>query len=50
MLVSFVANLAALTCIGIAGYLANQQKAGWGWFLCIGLLCTSSVTHKSDKN
>lgn len=43
-------NLVALVCIGAAGYLATNDKNGWGWFLFVGLLCIGSVTFtKSDK-
>jgi len=40
------ANLAALLCIGTAGYLAANDKGGWGWFLLVGLLCAGSVAWK----
>lgn len=45
-----LANLVAIACIGVAGYLALQSKEGWGWFLFVGLLCAGSVSSKSSKD
>lgn len=42
-------NLAALACIGIAAYLAANDKDEWGWFLLVGLLCIGSVSLKKSK-
>lgn len=50
LLVNLGVNLAALACIGIAWYLAANDKEGWGWFLFVALLCAGSVRFKSSKN
>jgi len=42
-------NLVALSCIGIGGYMAIQNKDGWGWFLFVGLCAAGSVTFKEHK-
>lgn len=42
-------NLAALTCIGLAGYLAAKGTDEWGWFLFVGLLCAGSVSLKKSE-
>lgn len=47
ILLTLSANLVALTCIAVAGYLAAQGKDGWGWFLIVGL-CTATVFSKKD--
>lgn len=39
-------NIVAITCIGFAGYLAANDKNGWGWFLFAGLLCVGSASFK----
>ena len=49
MLANLGVNLVALACVGVAGYLAVNDKNGWGWFLFIALLCAGSVTFKSDN-
>lgn len=50
LLANLGVNLASLACIGVAGYLAANDKNGWGWFLCIGLLCAGSVSFKGSKS
>lgn len=44
-------NLVSLACVGVAGYLAVNDKNGWGWFLFIALVCsgTVSLNSKADK-
>lgn len=44
------ANLVALSCVSIAGYLVINGKEGWGWFLFIGLLCAGTVTFRNKEN
>lgn len=31
-------NLPALTSISWAGYLASNERSGWGWFLGVGVI------------
>jgi hypothetical protein len=31
-----IANLASITCVGGAVYLAATGRDGWGWFLLMG--------------
>ena len=50
ILLSLVANLASILCVGIAGYALIEGKEGWDWFLFIGWAVSASVSMKSgDK-
>ena len=42
-------NLVALACVGVAGYLAINDKQGWGWFLFAGMGCAGSVSFNRFK-
>jgi hypothetical protein len=33
-------NAPAITCFVVAGIMAINDKSGWGWFFCGGLLTT----------
>ena len=43
-------NLVALACVGVAGYLAINDKNGWGWFLFAGMGCAGSVSFNRFKD
>lgn len=43
-------NLVALACVGFAGYLAINNKEGWGWFLFVGILTAASATFGKQKD
>lgn len=45
----FVANIPAMTVIGIAAILANADFSGWGWFLFAGI-CLIHIVHKSKDD
>ena len=52
ILANLGANLVALACVCVGGYLAVNGREGWGWFLFVGLLCAGSVkftTRDSKK-
>ncbi len=44
----FVANIPAIICCSISGYLVMHNTTGWGWFLFVGLLCSHSVTTEKE--
>ncbi len=44
------ANLVAILCVGIAGYLLLNDKTGWGWFLFVGIISMGTVKISSDKD
>jgi hypothetical protein len=44
----FVAQLACILSLSIAGYLAFYDKDGWGWFLFVA--CLTSVSTKTTKS
>jgi hypothetical protein len=46
--VSLLANIPSLACCAAAWHLANESKAGWGWFLFIAVLISKSITTKKD--
>jgi len=48
LLANIGVNLAALACIGFAGYLAIHDMSGWGWFLFIGAICAGSAKIKTE--
>lgn len=39
----FVANLPSIAAVAAAGWLAVNDKTGWGWFLIVALLCHSDT-------
>lgn len=41
-------NLVALACVGVAGYLAAHERAGWGWFLFVALICCVRATFAAS--
>lgn len=42
-------NLVALCCVGVAAYLAVNDKEGWGWFLFVAVIAAGSVTFKTTS-
>lgn len=42
-------NLVSLACVLTAGVLADDGKAGWGWFLLVGLLTAVSGLRTRSK-
>lgn len=49
LLANLGANLLAIVCVCVAGYMAINKINGWGWFLFIGLCCACSVNFKDSK-
>lgn len=49
MLANLGVNAVALMNVGCAAYLAVNDKAGWGWFLFVGLMCAGSVRFTQTK-
>ncbi len=45
ILILFVGNLFALTCLCISAYLISNDKDGWGCFLFVGILTVSSYSR-----
>ncbi len=43
------ANLASLACVIGAIFLAHAGIAGWGWFLAVGLLLSSSPSKSTTQ-
>jgi phage tail protein X len=46
-LICLAANLASLACVIGAILLAHAGIAGWGWFLAVGLLLSSSPSKST---
>lgn len=38
-----ITKLPTLACVASAAWLASNNKDGWGWFLFVAVLVTSSV-------
>lgn len=46
-----IANLCALICVIVAGYMAINNISGWGWFLFVAVLtCASEVKLSSNSD
>jgi len=46
-LMAIGANTVAIISVSFAGYMAVNDKSGWGWFLVIGILaCCTVKTNK----
>lgn len=41
-------NAVAITCVCCAAYLAIKRVDGWGWFLLVGMLCTTTLKMAGD--
>ena len=48
MFLNISANLVALSCVGVSGYLAVHNINGWGWFLFVAF-CTTVAYKNTDK-
>lgn len=44
-----VANIPATVLYSFAGYAMINSISGWGWFLFIGLLCTTHIFNKTKE-
>jgi uncharacterized membrane protein HdeD (DUF308 family) len=48
-LIIVIIILFAGACIGVAGYMAYNDKSGWGWFLFAGLIIISGLHTTNNK-
>lgn len=46
IVMQLVINVTSLTCIGVAGWLAMNDKPGWGWFLFAGVITAATMKMK----
>lgn len=42
-------NFASILCAGIAGFLAFNKIYGWGWFLFVSIVLSTTYSFSNSK-